>query len=269
MKTEIRLVRFDPGNTGHAVFTIGALVRQEGNCRFVPAQRLPRIPCLSPSDLFVLDAVLATLPDGNNWEAPPAGVGPCISYAEPLFPHGRTGVKDSWVRKNLLPSKATSAGAFPRSRRRRDGEGKRFFERYGLVGQIRNRFQPGLSTLPWIRRRASVLRPVTHWVPGDSATLLMEPLIGGRQDAEDIAQTLATRFAAYRWARAGTDDVGGTKLVGYILAGGKAERRSNAVSILEQSADLVFDLAHEHQRLSLVGLVEEVAKTASGTQLEA
>ena len=155
----------------------------------------------------------------------------------------------------------------PRSHHR-DTEGYRFFETWKVASYVQRHFHPDKV---WADSRSAtprVLSSVSHWVGAPKVgLLLMEPIIPTKTGLQRDLIEIRQRFASYRLFLDGADAPDETrkktKLYVYVLPGGRAHDRNEALTAFASVKATAIDTDSESARQSLIGEILALGRAAN------
>lgn len=260
-----QILYFAPDLASGERLAVGAFVSDFGRCQFVSAGRRLGPACLGgvrPAALLdvLLDRALS-LQAAQPAEMQRA-LGQNIEVGQEVVLAHRVADAAAWVRDHVLPRAETKEHEKRQSGQRRDAAGIGFFRQRRLDNLVKRRFKPEQF---WGDYRQSAVRGglcATHWVNGGDRVLLLEPVLV-RHDAVSASgiykQILAMQRYMERTAAASTSTVGA-----YVLMGGPVDARKDALLLMKDATDLVYDLADPEQA---DGLAERVRQTAALCEL--
>lgn len=258
MLATYRLIQFTPDPFTGARFPLGAVVRQGDAVRVATVERLPSAACLGGRSLALVVQRLHARLDSLEADALPSSFGPYASLSEPR--EVPAGVPDAlaWVQSMLSPPRPQAAPpATPRGAQRAT-LGYRFFETWHVAAYVRRTFQPASDWDGWLGRHAAALQQISHWVPGTSTVLLMEPIVPTRPQFDKDLHDVAQRLAAYRFALNEATDGRRGALVAYVTAGGPPDRRAQAREALAPIAHQVVDTDDATARTAFIERIKRV-----------
>lgn len=273
MTATYRLIHFSPDPFTGIRFPLGAVVVDErGILRFAKAQHVPGIDCLGSRDWAIAaQRLMARLESIDSAEILPRAVGPYAQYSDVLsVPNGVTDAFD-WVTKLLTPPPAHAKKPVQPGHPQRASLGLRFFETWKIDQYIRRTFNPVQDGSGWLSEHSAGLHQISHWVPGKSSVLLMEPLVPSRRQFDEDIREIAERFMAYRYALQNSNTGKSGELIAYIMSGGDARRREQAIDTLRHAAHQVIDTDNVQQRSELIATVKRLGResTPQGAMFDA
>jgi hypothetical protein len=245
MTAEYRMLHYVPDAATGARFALGAVVRSDGAVRLVHAPHLPDVQCLgSRSRLAVARLILDSFDAPIDFDAPPIAAGPLAHYS-PAFPVPR-GQKDpdSFVRQLFRADQPNISehATRDRPRRERQGWGRAYFQRRDVGRFVRDEFKPVLVGETLERRRATGLRPISHYVLGSRELVLLEPVSASTSQWRESAKDTFERFSQITQVRDRLEAEGRlTVMRAYIIPGlGARKAREEAARWLrDRSIDVV------------------------------
>lgn len=268
MNRRYRLVHFHADPFLGARFPIGALVETDAGLRFVESPRLPSEECLrSNENVALLQFVLRALREAHEFEMD--SLGPSVTLAKPYqLPEGER-APERWVEATLgggtrsqgdlmlfeqtVHSRAPSRSNF----------GRRFLEQHEVAQFVRDTFTPGQS-VEGVLDTAVGLEPITQYVVGDGALMLLEPIVPGRPNLARELTEINTRLRAYRAALAEMKKPGwSVDLIAFVLHGSK-ELRDRAMMQLSSNASVV----DTNRREPRVHFIEKIRQIGGSVQPE-
>lgn len=257
MTAQYRIVHFVPEPFLGTRIPVAALVRRERTLCVVIAEGRMDADCLgSVAHAAALRMLLRTLGDAS-FEDLPATAGP-----HALLDEARAVPDDvdpvDWVRSFVLPrhQRLDRKGKRPRWSQ----YGLEFFRRHQVESYVRKRYSPQLHPDVIPALRGTRLPPVSHWVKGRDALLLMEPIVPADTRLEHELLNIATAFSAYRFQLREAP----ASLVAYVLPGAPPQLRERVRKELETSANLVVDLDSDASRDDFLRRIRAVGETSTG-----
>lgn len=262
MSATYRLVHFAPDPFTGARFPLGAVVTDaDGGVHVAQATHLPSADCLGSRDLAVavqrLHARLWTVDDPHR--LPPA-FGPYATLDEPRDIPASVRDPVAWVESMLSPGAPGGRHVSTPRGVQRATQGYRFFETYKVDRYVRKTFRPESDWGGWLGRHASGLPQVSHWVPGETHLLLMEPIVATRRQFDGDLKDVAVKLGAYRYATTQAENGRRAQIIAYITGGGPPDRRAEARSRLEPFADRVVDTSVDAERSSFLGRIRDLGE---------
>lgn len=257
-----QILYFAPDLVAGERFAVGAFVRDFDRHRFVPAKRRLGPACLGgvrPASL--LDVLLdraVSLQAGDQAEVQRA-LGQNIELSQEVVLRQRVEDLAKWVRDHVLPAADEKEHEKRASPIRRDSAGMGFFRQRQVADLVQCRFQPDKV---WGEKLQTKVRSglcATHWVNGGDRVLMLEPVLM-RHDGVSARGVHTQILALQRYmerAAATTSGIGA-----YILTGGPTYARQDAVSLMKDATDLVFDLADPLQADQLTDRIRKTAALA-------
>lgn len=261
MTATCRIVHYEPDPFTGLRVPLGALVWDGRLWHGVAAEHLPGPDCIGGDEHARMAALLARqIPEIGDATRSEGSLGPFVRFSESrALP---SGVEDPvrWVREHLLP-KRVSAGKSEGVHRGRTlpSQGYAFFRTWGVGHLVKKTFKPIQDGARWLNGRGRGLQPITHWVEGSASLMLMEPVSPGRPQLEDDLQTLATRLLA--WRSVLSDPDGESRLVAYLLTGGRREQREEVREVLQDKVDLLVDTDDAAERTRFVAEIKALGGT--------
>lgn len=254
-----RIVHFAPSLAAEARLPIGALVDASGSgaWRFARAEHVPSAACLGgPRVSAVLQLVLRELERLKEMESLPLSVGPQVSLDDGLaVPFG---VLDpaAWVQAFILPRRpgaATQQGVRVSSM---GTVGLRFFEHHNVRQYVRRKFDPGS-----VEAQRKAIPPITHYVRGLSELLLMEPVVGTRNDVETVLQKVNGGFLAWQKLFDNHHVAEDRTFIAYVFGGDRVTELARAR--LRESRARVVNVENLPQRVEFVRDIRRVGESAA------
>lgn len=258
-----RIVHFVPDPFSGARIPIGALVSVGGNVEVVRSGDIARTQ--SPASSALIDFIASKLASSKDLSTLPPSAGPQAV----LGPAGEipATVADpvGWVRSFVLPQGAAAPSRKP-SKVVLAKAGMRLFQQFSVSRYVREKFAPaqawsGIAGFP-----ANDLQKVTHWAgSSDARVLLMEPMIPGLPNVEQVQSRIFGRFSAYTNVLKAFDLQ--AELFVYVLQGGREDERSairRGLGLLPNVATV--DTENENDRVAFFQAIAE-AGAASTKQL--
>ncbi len=260
-----RIVHYEPDPFTGLRVPLGALVWDGRRWHGVAAEHLPVPDCLGGEEHARMAALLARqVSEVGDATRSEGSLGPFVRFAESrALP---AGVEDpvQWVREHLLPRRvAAIRGEGLQRGPTLPSQGYAFFRTFGVSHLVKKTFKPTQDGVRWLEGRGRGLQPITHWVEGRSSLMLMEPVSPSRPQLEDDLQTLATRLLA--WRSVLTQPSGTSRLVAYLLTGGRREQRDEVREVLQDKVDLLVDTDDAAARTRFVDEIKAVGG-AGGAQ---
>lgn len=259
-----QILYFAPDLASGERFAVGAFVRDHDGQRFVPAKRRLGPACLGGArpaallDLF-LDRALS-MQNGHVAEVQRA-LGQYIELGQEVMLPIRVRDVAQWVRAHVLPTGDDGPPERKSPGTRRDSAGMAYFLDRGVRMFVRRRFHPEQF---WGERLQSQVRTglsATHWVNGGDRVLMLEPVLVRHDDvsARNVhTQILALQRYMERVAAANS------AIGAYVLMSGPAKAREDAVRLMKDATDLVYDVADPVQADLLT---DDICKMAARAEL--
>lgn len=269
MTARYRVVHFVPDAFTGARIPLAAIVAGGGGVSIASAGRVPGAVCLGrPSTYAAMQMVLESLSAVESLDVLPVAVGPhAVLDVERQIP-GDVADPVGWVVKNVLPRVAEDHATRETRSHHRDTQGYRFFETWKVASYVQRHFRPEQV---WADARSAtprVLSSVSHWVGApEVGLLLMEPIVPTRTGLQRDLIEIHQRFASYRLFLDG-DDVPGetrekTKLYVYVLPGGRAHDRNEALTAFASVKATAIDTDSESARQSFIGEIQALGRAAN------
>ncbi len=257
-----QILYFAPDLASGERLAVGAFVRDFDKHRFVPAKRRLGAACLGGvRSAALLDVLLdraLSLQGGQPAEMQRA-LGQNIELSQEVVLPVRVDDVARWVRDHVLPAAAEKPHEKRAAGTRRDSAGMGFFRQRQVADLVQRRFHPDTV---WGEKLHSKVRSglcATHWINGGDRVLMLEPVLV-RHDEVSARGVHTHILALQRYmerAAATTSGIGA-----YVLAGGPAEARQDAVQLMKDATDLVFDLADPMQADQLTDRIRKTAALA-------
>ena len=135
-----------------------------------------------------------------------------------------------------------------------------------MARYVKKTFEPTSDWDGWLSQHGPGLQRVTHWVPGQTTALLMEPVVPSRVQFDKDLKEIATKFGAYRYALDEVENGRTGRLVAYITLGGHPDQREAAVGTLSEFAHSVVDTAQPGQAEEFAGRIKRVGTEGDGQE---
>ena len=237
---------------------LGAMVASDGSQSFVANKQTPADQCVGGEEAgFAWRRVVEMLGqcDGRGL---PVGTGPHVVLGPEI--QVAEGMDPVRLAASMLAQTKYAAATKSRGKRgeHRATAGMQFLTNWRVDRFVARRFR-GSNALPSARH----LNPISHYVAGQTTTLLMEPFSldrrGWRRDLTDIA----TRTGAFAHAIEADGAGDQFRLKVYALEGGKQGDRDSALDELSTFAEVV-DVADPSARRLFLDEVRDVGLRGQG-----
>ena len=258
MTAQYRIVHFVPQPFLGAKIPVAALVRHGGATRVVAADRqLDADSVGGVAQAATLRMLLRAL-EGASFDDLPATAGPHAVLDEPRA------IPDSvdplaWVSAFVLP--ARERGTRRTQRPRWSQYGLEFFRRHDVERHVQKRYSPQRYPDVVPELRGARLQPISQWVKGREAMLLMEPIVPADTRLDQALQDIATTFSAYRFH---LPQHVAAFLIVYVLPGAPERLRARVREELEASAHQVVELDLDNERDLFVRRIQTVGEASNG-----
>jgi hypothetical protein len=262
MRARYRVVHFVPDPFLGGRVPIAALVEYDGGkVAIARATHLPGADCLGGRDVFfTAQLILEDLAHATRFDRLPSSIGPHAFLDQPYeVPRN---VKDplAWINTCLFPHEIRSRHEREPRAPKRATWGYRFLQSYKVSQYVKKTFRPGEDAGGYLAR-ATVLKPIAHYVEGRSDLLLMEPVVLRRPKWQEDVSLIATNFGAYKTAIRGESGQPRARLTAYVLAGGSKEDFDTIARELSPFADDVVDTENPMARAKFVAQIREVGQS--------
>jgi hypothetical protein len=273
MSARFRIVHFMPDLLSGARVPIAALIERED--RHVQMARADLIP----GPAFVggraawssLNMALEDLTFATSFEILPRSIGPFVHMDEARIVPASVGDPVDWVRKHVLPRKLIEPEdqlEEPPPVPKRQVQGKAFLRTYKVARYVEDNFNGvdyGFS--------AKAAFHVSHWVRGSGGLLLMEPIVGSRDDFTDELIRVSSTFLAWRKLfenHRRSQEAKEPDFIAYVLDARRGESSTVREELKEARAQVVdVDVPNERDRfISRIREVGTSGRNQSELQLD-
>lgn len=269
MIARYRVVHFVPDPFTGARIPLAAIVAGSGGVSLASAGRVPGAVCLDrPATHAAMQMVLESLSAVESLDVLPVAIGPhAVLDVERQIP-GDVADPVGWVVENVLPRVTEDHAARDTRSHHRHTQGYRFFETWKVASYVQRHFHPDQVWADAHSATSRVLSSVSHWVGAPTVgLLLMEPIVptrtGLRRDLTEIHQ----RFASYRVfldsADVPVEARERTRLCVYVLPGGRAHDRNQALTAFASVKATAVDTDSESARQSFLGEIVALGRAAN------
>jgi hypothetical protein len=263
MKSEqaYHILYFSPDLVSGERFAVGAFVRDMNGRGFVAAEHRPGPACVGGVRQHqVLEVITDRASEVQDWESAvlKRALGQYVELGPEVAVQHRVPDLARWVVRHVLPRADEGAKAPGPSRVRRDSAGRQYFEQRNVSHLVGGRFRPQQFWHSETVSRVESGLTATHWVNGGDRVLMLEPVLVRDQDhgpRDVLKQILALQKWLERVPSARDSQVGA-----YVLHGGPKSARTDAVMLMQDATDLVFDVADPDQADALDERVRSVAE---------
>jgi hypothetical protein len=262
MSAHYRLIQFMLDPFSGARVPIAALVRgADGRVSVARAPHVPGPHCVGGRATWsAMHMALEDLERASDFDVLPPSVGPHVV----LEPGKR--VPDSvldparWVELSILPQRLVRAedqAERPPRAMNRDKQGDKFFRAFGVQQYVRKHFDGSALDLHPLSTPH-----ISHWVPGKSELLLMEPIVF-RENLSAELRGISTTFFAWKGILADRPNLRFPHFIAYVLPGPRPGVVTEAREVLEDSKAEVIDISVPKERARFVETIRTVGRTAT------
>lgn len=271
MSARFRIVHFMPDLLSGARVPIAALIQGEDrHVRIAQAERIPGPDCVGGREAwYSLSMALEDLRLATSFELLPTSIGPFVQMEEPRTVP--TSVKDPvrWVREHVLPRQLVDLDDQvdkPLPVTKRQVVGRTFLRNWKVAKYVKDNFNGVDMGFP------GTVYHVSHWVPGKTGLLLMEPIVGDRSDFHEELLRVNSTFLAWRQLFENRRKIHprtrDPEFIAYVLDA----RRGEAATVREQlqaSRAEVINVDRTAERQQFVSRIIDVGtSSSSGSQGE-
>ena len=265
MTARFQIVHFEPDPFSGSRFAVGALVENGASVQLVTGW-VPGPRCLGGDQASALvRMLLESLRTCRRLGELPMSAGPQVQIAPVQSVPGGVADPASWVRDHVLPQRPAREDDLGESAPfapRRETAGFRFFETWNVAQWVKKKYRPP-AVPEWAR--PDLAPDISHYVPGTSRLLLMEPLVTTREAFEKDLEQVGQTFLAWRGLQRYMQLPQEQTLITYIH-GGAQDRVAEARRALKH-VDRVFDVDEPGDRGEFLALIRQVGATGLGAPL--
>lgn len=249
MSARFRIIHYVPDPFSGARVPIAALV--EDKEKRVRVERSPFLPgphCVGGrAASSIITMTLDDLRWATSFDVLPPTLGPDIHLdrARPI----PESVDDpaQWVVDHVLPKRPVLAEDQPErapAAQRRQSKGMRFFETWKVATYVETDYSGVELGIP-----ADVAHRISHYVKGKERLLLMEPVIGAREDFSDELRHVSNAFLAWRKLLENHGARREPQFIAYVLEGRYGESAHAREKLVEAGAEVIdVDIPSERSR---------------------
>lgn len=261
MRARFRIVHFVPHPFAEARVPIAALI--QGANRLVRVALSPFVPgpgCVGGQAAWAsLSMALEDLKQANSFEVLPPSIGPHFRLSEPRSVPETVVDAAKWVEANVLPRRPIQAEdqvERPPPTAQRKSRGWAFFRTWNVAEYVRKNYDgESLNVSP------ETAQKIAHWVPGQRELLLMEPVVGNREDLATELRDISQAFLAWQSIFRNHNVKRLPTFVAYVLHNDRGAATSHARDSLLESKALVVDVDVPSEREALLERIRQVGRS--------